>query len=158
MKEIHTEIDISAADADIWRILTDFDSFPNWNPYIRKAVGELTVGALLDLTLQPSGVASTVIHATVLAVEPKRKLSWLSHMFFPGLFDREQTLTLEVLPSMRVRFTHVQSFSGILVPLFMSKIETDMRRGCKDMNRAVKLRAEQVSVPLPIPSARAAAA
>ncbi len=33
MKEIHTEIEINAPAGKVWRVLTDFPSYPEWNPF-----------------------------------------------------------------------------------------------------------------------------
>ncbi len=45
MKELLTEISITAPPDRIWHLLTDFASFPQWNPFIRRASGELSEGA-----------------------------------------------------------------------------------------------------------------
>jgi uncharacterized protein YndB with AHSA1/START domain len=38
MKELHTEIEIDASAERVWDILTDFASYPQWNPFIRPSV------------------------------------------------------------------------------------------------------------------------
>jgi uncharacterized protein YndB with AHSA1/START domain len=32
MKEIHTEIEINASAEKVWRVLTDFAAYSEWNP------------------------------------------------------------------------------------------------------------------------------
>ena len=44
MKEIHTEIDIKASPEKAWKILTDFNNFSQWNPFIHKINGDPKVG------------------------------------------------------------------------------------------------------------------
>ena len=34
MREIHTEIDISAAAEQVWDVLADFETYAQWNPFI----------------------------------------------------------------------------------------------------------------------------
>ncbi len=41
LKELHTEIEIQTTAERVWRVLTDFASFPQWNPFIRQAKGEI---------------------------------------------------------------------------------------------------------------------
>ena len=53
MKEIYTEIEIQASDDKVWHILTDFKSYPLWNPFIRKADGNIKLGGKLKIILQP---------------------------------------------------------------------------------------------------------
>jgi uncharacterized protein YndB with AHSA1/START domain len=35
MKEIRTEILINAQAYKVWKALTDFNSYPSWNPFIK---------------------------------------------------------------------------------------------------------------------------
>ena len=44
MKELHSEIVIDASPERVWDVLTDFASYPQWNPFIRRISGELEVG------------------------------------------------------------------------------------------------------------------
>ena len=39
MKEIYTEIEINASANIIWRIITDFEGYPHWNPFIKEISG-----------------------------------------------------------------------------------------------------------------------
>jgi len=39
-KEIKTSIEISASPETIWKILTNFEDYENWNPFITKISGE----------------------------------------------------------------------------------------------------------------------
>jgi len=53
MKELHSEIEINASAERVWDILTDFASYPQWNPFIRSISGELEVGERLEVRLEP---------------------------------------------------------------------------------------------------------
>ena len=143
MKELRTEIEIQASDKRVWQLLTDFASFPQWNPFMRQAVGEPKTGARLEMHIQPSGASGMTFRPTVLKAEPNRELRWLGHLLMPGLFDGEHILTIESLAENRVRFVQREIFTGILVPLFAHGLDTDTRRGFEEMNHALKARAEQ---------------
>lgn len=54
MKEIYTEIEIKAPEKQIWAILTDFTSFPSWNPFIRRISGEIREGSQLEVHIMSS--------------------------------------------------------------------------------------------------------
>ena len=143
MKELRTEIEIQASDQRVWQLLTDFANFPQWNPFIRQAKGEVKVGARLEIHLQPSGASGMNFKPIVLMVKPNRKLRWLGRLLMPGLFDGEHTFTIETLEAKRVRFTQREVFTGLLVPLFARSLNIDTRRGFEEMNQALKSRAEQ---------------
>ena len=53
MKELHSEIEIAASAQRVWDILTDFSSYPQWNPFIRRISGEAKIGERLDVHLEP---------------------------------------------------------------------------------------------------------
>jgi hypothetical protein len=142
MKELRTEISINAPPERVWQLLTDFASFPQWNPFIRRASGEPREGAQLEVYLQPSGAKGMTFRPKVLKAEPNRELRWLGHFLIPGLFDGEHIFTIEPLDAGRVRFVQRELFTGMLVPLFARWLSKDTRRGFEEMNQALKLRAE----------------
>src|ERR687898_2006844 len=70
------------------------------------------------------------------------ELRWLGHLFVPGLFDGEHSLSIQPLEENRVRFVQREAFKGLLVPLFARSLDNNTRRGFEEMNRALKERAE----------------
>ncbi len=80
MRELRSEIDIGASAARVWAILTDFDSYPEWNPFILELKGELREGAQLSVKIQPPGRKAMTFRPTVRAVEPERELRWLGKL------------------------------------------------------------------------------
>jgi hypothetical protein len=143
MKELCAQIEIQATAERVWELLTDFASFPTWNPFIRRASGEIKAGARLEVFIQPSGAGGMKFQPTVKKAEPDRELRWLGHLVLPGLFDGEHIFTIEPLEESRVRFTQREIFTGLLVPLFARGLDTDTQRGFEEMNQALKARAEQ---------------
>lgn len=102
MKEIHTEIEINAPAEKIWRVLTDFAAYPEWNPFVRRGEGEVRVGARLHVYIQPSGGKGMSFCPTVLVADPNRELRWLGHLWVRGLFDGEHSFSIEPLGEGRV--------------------------------------------------------
>ncbi len=142
MKQVSSEIDIEASAERVWSLLTDFSSFPEWNPFIRKASGQPKVGERLEVNLQPSGARSMTFKPRVLKAEPGQELRWLGRLLIPGLFTGEHSFTIEQLDEKRVRFVQSERFTGLLVPLARGLVN-DARRGFEEMNRPLKERAEQ---------------
>jgi len=142
MKELHTEIEIDAPAERVWRLLTDFASYPRWNPFIRTISGRPIPGERLEVRLEPPGGRRMTFKPEVLEAEPERTLRWLGHLMVPGLFDGEHSFTIEPLAEDRVRFVQREAFKGLLVPLFARGLEANTRRGFEQMNGALKERAE----------------
>jgi len=143
MKELHSEIEIQAPAERVWQVLTDFDAFPEWNPFMRRASGQIKTGAKLDIYLQPSGAGGMQFRPTVLKAEPNSELRWLGHLLVPGLFDGEHILRIEPLGPDRVRFIQHEIFRGLLVPMLARSLDRDTLRGFQEMNLALKARAEK---------------
>jgi hypothetical protein len=141
MKELHTEIEIDAPAERVWRLLTDFTSYPQWNPFIRNISGQPSPGERLEVRFEPPGGRAMTFKPKVLNAEPNRELRWLGHLLVPGLFDGEHSFTIQPLEGNRVRFVQREAFKGLLVPLFARSLETNTQRGFEEMNRALKERA-----------------
>jgi len=142
VKELHSEIQIDAPAERVWELLTDFDSYPQWNPFIRKISGQPAPGERLDVRIEPPGGRGMTFKPKVLNAEPNGSLRWLGQLLVPGLFDGEHSFTIEPLEENRVRFVQREAFKGLLVPLFARSLETNTQRGFEEMNRALKERAE----------------
>ncbi|MDJ0744624.1 MAG: SRPBCC domain-containing protein [Xenococcaceae cyanobacterium MO_167.B27] len=141
--ELRTEIEIQAPMEKVWQHLTDFDSFPTWNPFIRSAKGEIKPGSSLEISIQPAGSKALTFKPKVLKLEKNRELRWLGRFIIPGLFDGEHIFTIEPIAYDRVRFIHRESFSGLLVPFLAKDLNTNTKKGFEAMNQALKIRAEQ---------------
>ena len=142
MKEVHTEIEIGAPAMRVWRLLTDFASYPEWNPFISQIGGKPTTGERLEVRIEPPGARGMTFRPTVLRAEPYRELRWLGRLLVPGLFDGEHSFTIRPLEENRVRFVQREAFRGLLVPLFGRSLGTNSQRGFGEMNHALKERAE----------------
>jgi hypothetical protein len=142
MKQLDTQIEIDAPAKRVWEVLTDFASYPQWNPFIRHISGRPAPGERLQARLAPPGGRAMTFKPKVLTAEPNRELRWLGHLLLPGLFDGEHSFTIEPLEENRVRFIQQEAFKGLLVPLFARSLETNTQQGFEEMNHALKERAE----------------
>ena len=142
MKELRSEIEIEASAERVWRVLTDFDAYPEWNPFIRRVSGRPEVEERLVVRMRPSGTRGMTFRPTVMKVEPNRELRWLGHLLLPGIFDGQHIFEIEELERDRVRFVQREVFKGLLVPLLARSLDRDTQRGFEEMNRALKEKLE----------------
>ena len=126
--QLHTEIPIQATPQRVWEILTDFDAYPAWNPFIPHVSGPATVGSRLDVHLQPPGGRGMRMRPTVLAATPSQELRWLGQIGVPGLFDGEHRFRIEPLGKDRVRFVQEERFTGLLAPIILQFVERGTRQ------------------------------
>jgi hypothetical protein len=139
VKTFSATIDIDATPLEVWTVLTDLASYPDWNPLFPTASGELAVGKVVTLkSLQPRGRTMTV-KATILAVKPGAELRWTAGL--KGIIGGEHAFVLSPLGG-GTRLDQSESFGGLLVPLSgkaLARAETSFR----ELNEAVKARAER---------------
>ncbi|MGH7475646.1 MAG: SRPBCC family protein [Longimicrobiales bacterium] len=143
--EIRTEVQIDASAPDVWRVLTDFDEYPAWNPFIRTIRGSLVKGAKLEVEIQPPGRRPIRFNPTVLNVTPERELRWIGHLKLPGLLDGEHVFEIEPTGPRSVRFVQRERFIGIAVLAMRWLLQKSTIAGFEDMNEALKARAEALS-------------
>ena len=142
-REIVTEIVIGASPDAVWEVLLDFDSYPEWNPFITSASGQAETGERLAVTIQPQGRRAMQFRPEVLRALPGQELSWLGRVGVPGLFDGEHRFILEAdADSGGTRFIQRETFSGILLPFIWWSMGAPTRGGFEAMNRALKQRVE----------------
>ena len=140
---LRTEIDINASGERVWRVLTDFSAYGEWNPFITSISGEVRRGARLKVRVQPSGGRGMTFRPTVLAADRNRELRWVGRLLFPGIFDGEHAFLITPLENGGVRLRQQETFRGLLVPLLRRLLDGQTRAGFEAMNRALKERAER---------------
>ena len=140
--ELRTETSIDAPAERVWSILADFESYPAWNPFVVRIAGPLQLGERVEIELRPPGGKSMKFRPHITALSTGRTFAWLGRLFLPGLFDGEHRFEIVPLDDGKIRFVHSERFSGLLVPLLETTLNTKTRAGFEAMNEALKRRAE----------------
>jgi len=141
-KEIKTEILIHATPEKVWSILTNFDNYPNWNPFIKSINGEVKVGNKITARIEPPEANGMTFKSRILTFETKKELSWLGHLIIPGLFDGNHKFELIDNGNGTTTFIQSEKFKGILVPLLKKQLDNNTKRGFVEMNKKLKELAE----------------
>lgn len=143
MRRLRAEVEIEAPPDRVWEVLSDFEAFPDWNPFIRRISGSPREGERLEVRIEPPGGRAMTFKPTVLVAEPNRELRWLGRFLVPRLFDGEHVLRVEPLDGgVGSRFIQSEEFRGILVPFFGGELDKT-EEGFRQMNAALKQRAER---------------
>ncbi len=137
----HTEIDIEASKDAVWGVLTDFASYPAWNPFLRAVRGSLREGERLEVEIAVNGSAPTKIHPKIILVDDSPQFRWRARFGVPGLLECEHCLIVEEFRPTRVRFFQRQKWSGALVGRSADRIEA-FRLGSEAMNAALRSRVD----------------
>ncbi|MBB3037957.1 SRPBCC domain-containing protein [Hoyosella altamirensis] len=137
---IHTSVDINADPDAVWEILTDFDAYSEWNPFIIHSSGAAEVGAQLHNTLR-NGETEMEFAPTIVVADPGSELRWIGQFLLPGIIKGEHYFLIEEISPGRVRFIQGEDFRGALVPFAGSAL--DVEDGFDAMNQALKKKAEE---------------
>ncbi|MFT4781949.1 MAG: hypothetical protein ACI9SD_001640 [Pseudohongiellaceae bacterium] len=140
-KEIKTEILIKSDPKRVWQVLTDFKSYPNWNPFIKSIRGEKIVGNKLATEILPPNRRIMKFTPVLLEVDSERELRWLGSGPVRGIFDGEHYFKIIPQENGSVKFIQGEKFSGILVR-FMPKLLADTKHGFEQMNEALRKECE----------------
>lgn len=142
MIRIDTAITIDAPASEVWAVLADAASYPEWNPHFAEIEGALEPDADLTLHVERIGVDPTTIPATVTAFEPERRLEWTATVVSRFVFRGRHTFDLEPLGDDRTLFVNRERIAGIAARFAMTD---EPERDYEAMNAALKARVEDTS-------------
>ena len=138
-------IEIDAPPAIVWRVLTDFEHYPDWNPFNVHMESSLEMGAAVRMrvALIPSWPQRQTEYITTLI--PDEKICWSLNRPPPWLIGATRCQSLDLLEEDRTRYTTNDVTFGILSPLVMLVYGRAMQRGFDSVCTALKQRAEEVA-------------
>lgn len=147
MRELRTEIEINAEPEIVWEVLTDFNSYPDWNPFVVEMKGEVKVGNRIEVLLKPPGKKEMTFKPVVLKLDSPKEFRWKGSLPIPGMFVGEHIFQIEDLSDKekgpKVMFIHREEFKGLLVGMLWKDLNSNTRAGFESMNQALKKRCEE---------------
>lgn len=144
MKTIETNIVIDSTPEKIWDVLTNFEEYELWNPFMTKVVGNISLGSKIEVNIKTIGGKNRSYYPIITKCETNKELRWKGKSFLPGVFDGERIFVLEKSGDDKVSFSHKEIFSGLGVKLVGNKLNENLREGFVRMNEALKVRAENL--------------
>jgi len=137
---IRTQLDIQASESKVWKELTTFEAYSEWNPFIVQARGSGALGEKLEIVLRPPDGSEFRFKSLVVERVENHAFAWRGSFLFRGLFDGTHFYRLEKTQG-GVRFEHGEAFEGILVGA-LAKLLGPTKSGFELMNEALKKRCE----------------
>ena len=106
-------ITINAPQSQVWELLTDVSTFPNWNSTIISMSGQIADGSTVELvsTSDPKRTFKLKVSDFV----PNTKMVWSDGM--APMFKGVRTYTLKPTNSNTTEFVMEEKFSGLMMPM-----------------------------------------
>ena len=142
MKTIETSIVIDSTPEKVWGILTKFEEYELWNPFMTKVIGSATLDSKIEVNIKTIGGKKRTYYPIITRCETNKELRWKGKSFLPGVFDGERIFILENSNDDKILFSHKEIFSGLGVRLVGNKLDESLRESFVTMNEALKVRAE----------------
>lgn len=146
MREIETEIEISAPATEVWSILTNIDDWAEWSPIINQASGDASLGSTLSITMmgKKEGQDGPKYSPVITILDEPKLFRWRAKMMVGFVMTNDKVFELEET-STGTRLIHKELFSGMFVPLFWSSVEENVPAMLNSMNEALKTKVENTS-------------
>ena len=142
MPTYETSFEIDAPASRVWRVLTDLDRYPEWNPQITRATGTIAEGGRLALQLTFPGRPVMDVTAVIEQARPETLLTWRGHLVAPWLFEGYRKFEIEALGPGRASVTHLEDIHGLLGPVFALFMGGPVEQSHRRLNEALRARAE----------------
>lgn len=150
------DIAIQASPEKIWSILSDFQAYPEWNPYIKAVRGPVALDALIEMDLlyntahdREAGERATE-SARVTAFHAPRYFSWVwDHGRGNWWLSSERVFRIKAREDGKCTFFNEAYYTGMsLMKMFgildfrRDAVEKKIKLSMLKMNDALKARAE----------------
>ncbi len=137
-REISTVIDITAPPEKVWNILTNINDWHKWNPIVVQASGVPSIGSELTLTMRgEDGKDGPKYMPVVTSLKETMSFEWRANMISEFMFTNERIFKLAKIDT-GTRVTNTETFKGMLMPLFWSKLSSHVPSMLTEMNNALK--------------------
>jgi hypothetical protein len=143
--EVYTEIEIEATPEKVWDTLTDFEKYPEWNPFFVELKGKPEVGCEIFEYMKFSFFPKPILGKSfIIKSEAPKSFGWRGSFIhsFHNFGHGTHTFDIEQISEKKVKLVHKERFRGLLVPYVKSLIEKVAKPHFILMNEALKARCE----------------
>jgi hypothetical protein len=142
LKEIITRIEIRSNPEKVWKVLTDFQLYKFWNPFIIGITGSPNRGEKIEIELRTAAQKTRIYHPVITKVDPPKELRWYGKAILPLILDGEHIFTIEENEEHDTIFTQKEILKGLGAYFGNARMFDDIRKSFQMMNSSLKLRAE----------------
>lgn len=139
MKEYHTNIKINKPIKDVWVFLTDFESYPNWNPLVGELSGNIKEGETIKTKIIPLGKS---YYPKILSFKKEEELIWQGKQGATFLLAGKHYYKLREIDKNKTELLHGEYFTGIFSCFIDKKLLQKMENAFIEHNKLLKSKLE----------------
>ena len=139
----YTFVAVDAPADKAWAVLTDIESYSQWNPYIVEAKGTLKSGEKLKIVEEVGGKQRS--HGVLITrFQPAdHQLIWEGSTVPTLLLKWNEWFSVEPIDTNHCRLVLMQSNQGLLAQLYWKYNKNSVLQAYRDFGSALKKKAEQ---------------
>lgn len=139
---IDKELVIEAPADAVWKVLTDFGQYRQWNPFVLECRSSLKPGEpiLMDVAL----VGTQKVEEVIESCTPGASFAYHMKPYPLGALSSRRSHEIVALGPSRARYRSYFHLEGWLMPVVRALMGRRLEQGFAGMTAGVKQRAEQV--------------
>jgi len=142
-RAVEHRLGVQAPAEIVWEVVSDFETWHQWNPLYHKAEGQMKIGTTLTLEQHLPGQPATVIAPIVQDWVPYEQLHWRSSRM-GGFVTAIRYLEIENMGPQNSTFSNGELFMGLLLRFISREERRQLRAAFTQMGEAVRDRAEAI--------------
>lgn len=139
-REVNSSIGINAPAETVWKVLSDFPHYGEWNPFITRISGATSPGSRLAVTIRPAIGGEMEFNLLLQSTTPPHEMIWLGQTLMPKLLDGRHYLRIDPIDADHSRFSQGERYSGLLLFFSWPVIRWSVNRSFAQMNEALRNR------------------
>src|SRR3990167_10621899 len=93
--KLETTVIINSNIEKVWENLTDFQKYPEWNPFITRIEGTIECGEVLHVDINPPGAKKNTFKPLLMQYDKNKEMRWIGCLGASWLFQGEHYFKLE---------------------------------------------------------------
>jgi hypothetical protein len=139
-------VTINASPAEVWKVLTDIERYPDWNHYATSAIGDLRIGGEVEINVPRQGERRGPVNNRVTELVVNQRLCWRSLSWYRWLVYGVRCRHLDLQPDGSTVFREVETMHGPLAGVIRRTLGPQLLRGIQTECDSLKQEVERVSM------------
>jgi len=140
----HT-LEIDAPSSVVWDVITDFERYGDWNPFVVACRSTLRVGDPIEMRVHVFRAFAQKQIESVVEHEPGRSFRYGLADGPLGALESSRSHCVTAIDDHRTRYESRFELAGWLSPVVVALLGRSLRRGFGEMTVALVTRAEQIA-------------